>query len=93
MGEVDPSAWAAIGASATGMIVALGGVSAQWKGANRTQMKELREDLAEALKELAETRDSLLIAEGSIFRLRRILVRHNLMTEHELEHGEAPLDA
>lgn len=87
---MDPTGWAALGTSAAGIIVALGGVAAQWKGANRAQMKELREDLAEALKDLASTRDSLLIAEAAIFRLRSLCARHGLMTEHELEHGEAP---
>lgn len=87
---MDPSAWAAIGASASGIIVALGGVAAQWKGADRAATKALREDLTETREELAKTRDDLLMAEASIFRQKRLLRRHGIMSDEELETGEPP---
>lgn len=61
-----------------GLVTALSGYRRGDK-AMQTEVRKLRRDL--------------LTAEGAIYRLKMILVRHNLMSEYEAEHGdEEPQD-
>lgn len=64
------------------MLTAIGGLILQWKKGD-----------AETRKEVRVLRRQLLSAEASIYRLKSILVRNNLMSEYEREHGdEEPSD-
>ncbi len=64
------------------MATAIGGLILQKKRGDAATRRELR-----------TVRRQLLTAEAALFRLKRILVRHNLMSEYEAEHGdEEPTD-
>jgi hypothetical protein len=55
-------------------------------------IKQVRLGDQQARARIRKLERDLLTAEAVIFRLKSILVRHGLMTQHELEHGdeEAP---